>query len=1212
MKKSVLEAEREAAAFTSDIGSSLEDSEASSHDADSVFDVDDIIAQRTHEEENQDVVQHLAKFTDYPLHRSQWLYSHLCNKGLLDSWRVKRRELGMAKLERISEKKTAQFNAAVKKADAQQRKRRQKRRHMREQLQQSAARGKGESLKQKEVAKAVPSSPLDHTAPANGKAMQAASFKKKSRVVVDSEDENEFVPMAMSSDEDVSMATSSSSSDNVPLIKRRARSRSRGTRLRTSAKVPSKPSSPQQRRKLGAKPSLSVEEPSYAAAPLPIPVRRPSMPKGPRDPGPTKIVNEPKQPQRKVWDTQGKHFGTLHFRAVAEKRGRAEGTPDINDLQFVNGRPAGISTKSADTTSAAPAHNNPNRRRESGQRLLLEVEPEDETRSTMTAVALQSYEEDKIPMTCYDWKHTTCIHGAEGCRFLHRKHGPDGNLLAVTNWKGEIPPKYRGQPETCWSWFCEGTCRYSDADCVYAHKNTGRLKQKSIDPHIECGSAKAREITREIGGEFKYPNITCVHWLMDTKGCLKSSSQCEFAHRNTGMLGNTTGEPFKPIDPNIKPANPPQTCFFWLRGFTGCNKRAEDCKLAHDNTGYIRVPGRQLVLQIDTKERPKYDPALQVPSMPAGPVSTGVPARDIPACMKTCFFWNMGSCNEPEDLCRFVHRYTGVVARAPPRWVAPPGFQLKLRLDPVPTQHHVDSPDLMQLDEPIGELVEERVRQSLDTREDGCRIVRHADSHVEDSRILSPQENRSDVKSAGGSFVVKDKHEKRVLQQENGNNTKSNGQLFDVKRKVEEAKPVELESAGQALYIKHQVEGAMLLDLDEMLRCNGDQHEDVVAGPNALILYDPELYKEQPRLLERWLAVNYMKVFNTRRMGFYAAWDGFREVVLDGGSGIIITPPDFEDYASLPGFGDVLRGTVCLWSLGHQPVADYNMWDPKAPKDRPYDRFAIFPHGGIIYITDDVFLKEPQLALTIFEHFSAKIEAGRNVDSDVIPGMYINDGILLWRIGVRPELMKWISDICVNHQAEIEGGDLDYTSLEKLYILLHDSGYCEPDGHFDPPADNRRLDFFPVISMRQDLAEDVGLYYEARKKSQHEANTDMAHHYSGLVVMERRNYRHYFVVHTSPEMVDWKETITNIEEVITPEKCIEYFEQAPKGSRFDGYEWSYPTKRTDSVTALSSDQPVQNSQPFQNNQKNQKNQLVQNSKCGDCGLNSAECPCGYV
>ncbi|KAK7185445.1 hypothetical protein PSPO01_08561 [Paraphaeosphaeria sporulosa] len=1211
MKKSALEVSRESAAFTSDIGSSLDDSEASSHDADSVFDVDDIIAQRTHEG-NQDVVQYLTKFTDYPLHRqvmasaSEWLYSSFCGSGLLDTWNAKRRDLGEAEIERISEKNTAKFEAAVKKADTQQRKRRQKRR----QLGQNAARGNKKSLKQKEEAETAAFSPLDHSAPAKSKAKQAVSSERKSRAVVDSEEEYEFVPKTTSSDENVSIATSSDSSDNMPLVRRSARSRSGRTALGAHAKMPSKPSSPPQRRKYIPEASFPVDERSPSAASPLVPVRGRSVPKGPRDPGPIKIVNEPRHPQRKAWDTQGKHFGTLHYRSVAEKRGRDEGTPDINDLQFVNGRPAGISTKPADTTSEAPSHNDPYGRREPGQRRLVEVETEDETHSPTIAVALQSYEEGKIPMTCYDWKHTTCIHGAEGCHFLHREHGPDGKLLPVTNWKGNIPPKYRKQPETCWTWFCEGTCRHSDADCMYAHKNTGQLRQKPIDAHIECGSTKAREVAREIGGEPKYPNITCVHWLMDTKGCAKRYSQCDFAHRNTGMLGNIFGEPFKPIDPNLKPANagafpkfydPPQTCFYWLRGFSGCDNSAQNCKFAHENTGYL-AHNTQGMLKIDPNETPRFDPVLQGLSVPTGPVSTGVPARDIPSHMKTCFFWNIGRCKETEENCKFVHRYTGIVAHPPRNWVFPPGHQPGFRHDPVPAPH-VDSFDSMEVDETVGELAHETVTQNLDTRTDGSRTSRHADAHAEDSRLLSPQENRSDVESAGQSYVVKHNHEKKTIQQENGNTKKSNDQPSGVKRMAEKAMPVDPVSASQALYSKHQIEKAMLLDLDEMLRCNGDQHEDVLAGPNALILYDPELYKEQSLLLERWLALNYLKVFSARRMGFDAAWNGFREVVLDGGSGIIIAPPDFEDYASLPGFGDVLRSPVRLWSLGHQPVADYNIWDPETLEERPYDRFAVFPHGGIIYITDDVFMKEPQLALTIFEHFFAKIEAGRNVDSDVVPGMYINDGILLWRIGVRPELMKWIGDICMNHQAEIEGGDPAYISLEKLYILLHDSGHCETDGHFNPPADNRRLDFFPVISMRQDLAEAVGLYYEAREHSQHEADTDMTHHYSGLVVMERRNYRHYFVVHTNPEMVDWKETITNIDEVITPEKCIEYFEQEPKGSKFDNYEWSYPAKRTGSGTIPSSDDPIQIDQP---------NQPVRNSQCGDCGFNSAQCPCGYV
>lgn len=68
-KKSKLEAQREAAAFTSDVGSSLDDSDDSVHGSDESYLCDGIIAERMHEDEDEDVPQYLLKFTDYPLHR---------------------------------------------------------------------------------------------------------------------------------------------------------------------------------------------------------------------------------------------------------------------------------------------------------------------------------------------------------------------------------------------------------------------------------------------------------------------------------------------------------------------------------------------------------------------------------------------------------------------------------------------------------------------------------------------------------------------------------------------------------------------------------------------------------------------------------------------------------------------------------------------------------------------------------------------------------------------------------------------------------------------------------------------------------------------------------------------------------------------------------------------------------------------------------------
>ncbi|KAJ4348735.1 uncharacterized protein N0V89_010113 [Didymosphaeria variabile] len=1169
MKQSDLEAKRQAAAYTSDVGSSLEDSEESEHDPDHEFDVDDIIAGRMHEDDGRDVLQYLVKFTDYPIYECKWLeQSELNCKEVFERWRNKRKDMTRAEQEELSIQKDKEVKEAKERVTAAKERRHQKRAKLKEE----AARKQEESLKKKGVARKKAPSTRGLATPAKNKGKQTVSSERKRRVVLSSDDESFVAPSDNESE--------TSSSDSEPLFERQARLKAQPNRTEHagSAKAVSRASSPQKRRKSFAGVSSLANEPSTEAAPSAATTRRPSIPtgplvtneqSGPRAPGAIKLVNEPKQHQRKAWDTHGHHFKTLHYRAVAEKRSRAEGTPDINELEFVNGAPAGIPAKSGDTTSRTLARDNPYGRREPGQRRLAEIEPDDEPERIVptTRIELQSYEQGKIPMTCFDWKNgNACRLTAERCRFLHREWGQDGKPLPVTTWDGKVPPKYRDPPEMCWFWFCEGSCAHPDDECIYAHKNTGHLSMRDhrtrpVDPHIENGSTAARKI----GGAGNYPDVTCWNWLMDTKGCYKSSDQCSFAHRNTGLLGNTIGADFKPIDPEQAPVHarsfpkfqdPPQTCFFWLRTIKGCGKSADDCKYAHENTGWL-ADTKLGLCEIDRNEKPKFLAALRRPSSPTGPIPTNAtPQRHIPKHFKTCFFWNEYRCRLSEEECHNLHCYTGVVVDPPSNWIFKGGWRPHFRDEPVSAQvqkpslmdidehplTHFDSSEPMQVDEPADEARRESTSQCVNMRDDGNKFTGPAHPPIEESLSLLPQEDND-----------------RIM-------TIPDIQPVDMSRSIGEI---------------------MQLDVDEMFRCNGDQHEDVIASSNALLLYDPNEHLEELALIERWLAMHSVNIFSSLHMGLSAAWDTFKQLILDGGSGIIIAAPDFEGYASLPGFGDVLRGTVRLWSVGTQGGIGHSIWDPKASSETHSDRFAIFPHGGIIYITDDVFEKRPQLALSIFEQFFTKIEAGRKVDSNVIPGMYINDGLLLWRVGARPELVKWIGDICMNHQAEIEEGDPDYLSLEKLYVLLQDSGCCEPDGTFDHPEDNRRLDFFPIISMRQSLAEDIGLYYEARTRSQHEANTDMAHHYSGLVVIERRNYRHYFVVHTNPEMVDWKETITNIDEVITPEKCIEYFEQEPKGSKFDNYEWAYPEKRADSVTAPLPDSSLQTGYLPRENQSEQ-------------------------
>lgn len=221
--------------------------------------------------------------------------------------------------------------------------------------------------------------------------------------------------------------------------------------------------------------------------------------------------------------------------------------------------------------------------------------------------------------------------------------------------------------------------------------------------------------------------------------------------------------------------------------------------------------------------------------------------------------------------------------------------------------------------------------------------------------------------------------------------------------------------------LKRRIETVLKLNFEEMFTLNQSQDVDEICDRRAFLMFNPREHVEDYQLIQRWLLINSVEIFCIQ---FNGAWDGFKQCILDGGSGVIIAHPEFESFSEVPEFGEVLRRDVRLWSVGIQEDAQFSIWDPSSSQLQ-YGRFEIFPHGGIIYITDSVFIEKPQLALKIVELFFCKIEASRKVEGPVIPGMYIDDGLLVWRLGVRPELMKWIGDKCIERTAEIAAGDPD-------------------------------------------------------------------------------------------------------------------------------------------------------------------------------------------
>ena len=131
----------------------------------------------------------------------------------------------------------------------------------------------------------------------------------------------------------------------------------------------------------------------------------------PRDTGPIRMINEPKpvpktRNSKDVKDGANKPFQTWKALGSAEKRSRKEGTPEFNQLHFVNGAPADASKTPTERDNDIYGRREPVP--EGLQRQAVD-EPDDKE---MLNYALRSYEKGKIPMACYEWSQgLTCEFG---------------------------------------------------------------------------------------------------------------------------------------------------------------------------------------------------------------------------------------------------------------------------------------------------------------------------------------------------------------------------------------------------------------------------------------------------------------------------------------------------------------------------------------------------------------------------------------------------------------------------------------------------------------------------------------------------------------------------------------------------------------------------------------------------------------------------------
>ncbi|KAH3915015.1 hypothetical protein HBH56_083340 [Parastagonospora nodorum] len=777
---------------------------------------------------------------------------------------------------------------------------------------------------------------------------------------------------------------------------------------------------------------------------------------------PIKFTNQKQEPQRSKWDTKGVLYNKAHFRAKAEQRSRYEGTPDPTVLEFVGSGPPNL----VKPKPSRPV-DDPYSRRETGNR---RVESSDEDESTGRGGhqyfdLMHDWEKDKLPLVCPEWRlSSNCPYTARICKYLHRNKDGNGRDIEVANIDGKLPPKMRIPPVTCFYWMTGPRgCRKTDAECKYAHYNTGWLPIENdtapirIDPDEKPLSEQRQEIARPSAGRIPSTN------------------------RNTGPIPTGPKEGLPSGQRPVAGWNVKKTCWYWANG--GCEKSDELCSFHHYDTGVVADLGRR---------------------------------RESSKSSSPCYYFLRGLCKFSAEQCRFLH-----------------------------TDPNHPNTDLNAI-----ATTTQEPRQHF--------TAGHASRMHHDEAVDTHMHDTDEQPSAPL---------RRPTVDEQNQSPSALSPLSTVSNRLRtfKAPTTPPRTVPTSLEMKLKIEKVLKTDFSHMFQWSQDEGEKSMLDRKAFLLYHPVDNQEELELMTRWLMLHHVEVRNAY---FEGAWRQYarEHVEQKSSSGILVVHPDFESFSELKDFGKVLRNQVRVWSVGRQEGIEYDPATSLPPPEKCQECIELFPAGGFIYITDDVFEVRPRQALEIVKLFIAKIESLRDPEYAQNPWQEVDNINLHWRICVRPELMEYLFAKCEEQAKALEAGESDAMARAELYTLLSDTEYIEQDSPVLPLS--QKADKFPIMSERRVVAKNEPIdYFNSLARSHEKANLRMIRYYTALHMDLRRDYRHFYIVHTDPFSTpakQWLRECSTITDVINPERCIlELSKDGHDGEErcFDFYEkYLMPTK----------------------------------------------------
>ncbi|ORY18027.1 hypothetical protein BCR34DRAFT_380955 [Clohesyomyces aquaticus] len=667
----------------------------------------------------------------------------------------------------------------------------------------------------------------------------------------------------------------------------------------------------------------------------------------------------------------------------------------------------------------------------------------------------------------------------------------------------------RKVPMTCFEWR-NGSCQYSAERCRFLHRDTDEVSpwDGSIPP------------------KYRMPPVTCWWWMRDPKGCTNSEKKCQFTHYNTGLLGNLEGRPATLIEKSEQPE--------YMKRLVQLHSAVEN----HPEKQTLMQQGRPKENSYET-----HNPTQQIDSRMHESRYQNMAQSPIGDSRPTCTFWRKGYCKF-KDRCNFAHYETGHPGNRTGKSYPP-------REDASKHPHRED---------PLSSLTCFFWTRGSCKRGDNCPYA-----HYDTGKVAYPPPNwvkrpalDTPSRSNTGFEPMEIETPTAVVEDSFSPLSTRNHPLPPPKSPLfmpKDSPPAMIMESPQkappssSIEVKQTIEDAFKLDFKEMFV----KDEGIAVDRRAFLLFHPEDHKMELELITRWLLMHHVEVFNFWKEG---AWDYFKQQIVKGGTGVMITHPEFYQFWKLPDFREVIRRNIRIWAVGHQRAVEYDPDIMLTEIPGRYDRIELFPLGGVIYITDDVFTKQPQHALRIIQLFFDRIKACCVADNPPDEHRLPKDGLLLWRLAVRPDFMEAVYQWCSPDEENLDPDSLAQRS-RTLYKLLSSSGFI-PEDEVEPSIyAHLPEDYFPIMSLPGAWKPD---FFPALKRSGAEANDVMVEFYAQWMIDHARDYRHFFVVHTEPQSSGWMEKWAHLDEVMTPEKCIEYLRMPTKGARFDFMEWAAPRK----------------------------------------------------